>query len=665
MNSGLNRYRKNKIYHASKLDIKKIKDKLNNYDIVSFDLFDTLIKRNVYHPTDIFTLMERIANNTKALNIRDFKVKRIIAEKKARENCKRKEINLDEIYSSFDDGIIASNAIYLQELEESIEIKLCSPHKEVQELYYWCLENRKKIILISDMYLSLETIEEMLKKCGYEGYEEIYLSSNNDARKLTGELYNMAKSELSITSKSICHIGDSFKSDGKKAREEGIYSIVIPLNINRTTFFDTNKIDSKTNFDYSQLYKFCNNNIDSNWGIYKKFGYETFGIILYGFGKWLLNELKHENVDRVFFFSRDGLIMKQAFDCVNNSDNIESYYLEVSRRSLRVPQLWMNPEYEKVIQGFSAASVNNVRGFFDTLGLDLDNYHILCDKLGIPLDYKFKKKDMLNNKLLIELYSKIKEDVIDNSKKEYDTLLRYLNKNNFNGKVAVVDIGWRGSMQKFLINVLQNTDVCVDMKGYYVGLASGAREYSKEIDIDFKGYAFDCNKNSNEKDIRQPFVGLIETLFLARTGSCKSYYIKENDEIGVNYYENEYYENGELTSSAKRVVEIQEGALRFISDFIKVNKDNYFNISPLVAIENLRRIGISPTSKELMMFADMEFLDGDIGKLASPASIFKYITNPKKLINDFYSSRWKIGFMKRMLKLPLPYEKIYEIMKKI
>lgn len=665
MNNGLKIYSNSKINYSNKLNLEKIKNKVNSYDIISFDIFDTLIKRNLNDALDIFKVIEIDFNRKFSISIEKFKQKRIAAEKKARENCKRKEITLIEIYDCFDDEIIKNNKNNLIKIEEMAEVELCTAHKEIQELYYWCLNNGKRIILTSDMYLSLEIIERMLEKCKYKGYEKIYLSSYNNARKSTGDLYKLIKSELGVNSKRIYHIGDSFKSDGIKARKEGIYSSVIPLNINKTSFFDLKKINSNTNFEYSQLYKFCNNNIDETWNEYMKFGYEVFGTVLYGFSEWLMKELNKEKIDKVFFFARDGLIMKEAFEIFNLDKKIKSYYLEVSRRSLRVPQLWMNPEYSEVINSFSAASMHNVRSFFDTLGLDINEYKALCNELGISLDYKFKKKNMLKDTLLINLYSRIKEDVIKNSKTEYDILLKYLKSKNFNGKIAVVDIGWRGSMQKFLLNIVSKSNISIEMKGYYIGLAEGAIEYKKQMDIDLNGYIFDCTKNPNEKDIRQPFVGLIETLFLAQSGSCKSYYIDDSNEVKVNYYENEYYENGKLTLSAKNVIKIQQGALKFISDFININKECYFNVSKIIAIENLRRIGVSPTNKELLMFADMEFLDGDIEKLAAPASIIKYLSNPKKLINDFYRSRWKIGFMKRLFKIPLPYEKLYEMMKKI
>ena len=66
---------------------------LENYEIISFDIFDTLIIRYVEKPEDIFSIIEyRIKDAI------DFKNKRINAEKIARRKFER-EITIDDIYS--------------------------------------------------------------------------------------------------------------------------------------------------------------------------------------------------------------------------------------------------------------------------------------------------------------------------------------------------------------------------------------------------------------------------------------------------------------------------------------------------------------------------------------------------------------------------------------
>ena len=63
-----------------------------DYDIVCFDIFDTLITRSVEKPTDIFVVMQRL------YNIDDIRwsINRINAEIIARKKY-NKDVNIDEI----------------------------------------------------------------------------------------------------------------------------------------------------------------------------------------------------------------------------------------------------------------------------------------------------------------------------------------------------------------------------------------------------------------------------------------------------------------------------------------------------------------------------------------------------------------------------------------
>lgn len=81
---------KNKIFQKilsprkMKLDISDLQE----YQIVSFDVFDTLLKRDVKRPTDIFDVMsENILISELASN---FSTLRKLAEKTARERSKKR-----------------------------------------------------------------------------------------------------------------------------------------------------------------------------------------------------------------------------------------------------------------------------------------------------------------------------------------------------------------------------------------------------------------------------------------------------------------------------------------------------------------------------------------------------------------------------------------------
>ena len=100
------------------------KDKMNtfNYElaemlsknkkIISFDIYDTLIKRNVPNPTDVFELVEHEYKKIHSVDLR-FKELRIEAEKKVRKENIGYEITFDAIYETFNVLFINSTIKYI------------------------------------------------------------------------------------------------------------------------------------------------------------------------------------------------------------------------------------------------------------------------------------------------------------------------------------------------------------------------------------------------------------------------------------------------------------------------------------------------------------------------------------------------------------------------
>ena len=89
----------------------EIIEKIDCHKIISFDLFDTLIKRNVVSPTDIFRIVEL---DTKC---RNFAYDRIEAEEKARKVTINEEVTLQEIYDCLPYDDVKKKYLLGQELE--------------------------------------------------------------------------------------------------------------------------------------------------------------------------------------------------------------------------------------------------------------------------------------------------------------------------------------------------------------------------------------------------------------------------------------------------------------------------------------------------------------------------------------------------------------------
>ena len=133
------------------LSIKKIS---KHTQVVSFDIFDTLIVRDVDQPTDVFKLMSEKSG------ISDFPEKRIEAEKRAREQSSNGEVKLADIYAAFE-GMPNDQIQYFCDLELSTELSLC--HASIDGLRFFTeCKTKFRVVLVSDMYLTSEILEKIL-----------------------------------------------------------------------------------------------------------------------------------------------------------------------------------------------------------------------------------------------------------------------------------------------------------------------------------------------------------------------------------------------------------------------------------------------------------------------------------------------------------------------
>lgn len=186
------------------MDKKHILSRIMKYKVVSFDIFDTLLKRDVFFPTDVFVLVEREYSRRFGQQL-NFASIRENAEKAAREKSIYQDVTFDEIYSEI--NLSVSEKSILQQLELDVEASLLHSNIDIQYLFEECLKSGKTIYIVSDMYLPKSFLERILKREGISGYKYLYLSSEQRAKKGTGLLFATLCKTENINCKDIIHIG--------------------------------------------------------------------------------------------------------------------------------------------------------------------------------------------------------------------------------------------------------------------------------------------------------------------------------------------------------------------------------------------------------------------------------------------------------------------------
>lgn len=221
---------KNKIkdrYTGYYITENEIIGKIEKYDIISFDVFDTLLVRPYEKPTDLFYDLEN------RYHMWGFAKKRIRAEQMAREKYSAcEDVNLEQIYA-----MLEQPYRQLKDKEMKLEQEVLRPNERIRKIYDEALRQQKRILIISDMYLPQKFIKKLLDLNGYGGYEEVYVSADIGYTKINGSMYLHVMEVTDQNPKDYLHIGDNFYSDGNACWKVGMGYLYVNCNQEKYILF--------------------------------------------------------------------------------------------------------------------------------------------------------------------------------------------------------------------------------------------------------------------------------------------------------------------------------------------------------------------------------------------------------------------------------------------
>ena len=182
----------------------------------------------------------------------------------------------------------------------------------------------------------------------------------------------------------------------------------------------------------------------NNKSEYYQFGFKEFGPLLYGFTKWLRKQFDDINIKKVFFFSRDGFMMKKAFDTFSQNDTITSTYTYFSRKSLRQSLFWNCNDYYESLQYLSSMRYISTKGILEYYGFDEEEVLDIIKEYDLDVEHVYVAKELSIAKDIEKLYNSLKNRIYEKSYASYQVLVRYLEQIDMSGDSAIVDIGWNG-----------------------------------------------------------------------------------------------------------------------------------------------------------------------------------------------------------------------------
>ncbi|SCY96689.1 haloacid dehalogenase superfamily, subfamily IA, variant 1 with third motif having Dx(3-4)D or Dx(3-4)E [Paenibacillus polysaccharolyticus] len=408
------------------------------YDVISFDIFDTLLLRPFDDPKKLFMLLGEKHDYV------DFMTIRVKAEQEARENANHKkgnrEVNIYDIYEIIERNTGIDKEYGIQ-VELDVELELCYANPYMKRVFEILKSQGKRMIATSDMYLPENMIRQLLEKCDYNGFEDVFVSCDYNCSKRDTYLFRIVKNKIGANTR-VVHIGDNYIPDVVSAQQVG-FDAKYYENVNEVGGkYRADGMSELVSSAYSGIVNAHLHNGLKKYSPHYEYGFTYGGLYVFGYCNWIYNQAKKKNVEKVLFLSRDGYIYHQVFRYFFN--DMPSEYALWSRIA--------NTKYtaEKNKDDFLTRMVRQkANTTFDiTISSLLDSFKlsILESKLE---EFGLKKSEIVNNgnvkqieNLIVKYWGDILESV-EHDLEELKNYFEYLIAGHQN--VAIVDVGWIGS----------------------------------------------------------------------------------------------------------------------------------------------------------------------------------------------------------------------------
>lgn len=520
------------------------KAKIDQYNIISFDIFNTILFREYSEPEQLFTAFGEYIKGKGQLKVcltgGEFAKVREAAENEARKAVRKKGgiETITQIYQHFP-AFLKVQPDVLADLELEFEKQHAYLNLEMIELLEYCKQCGKKIYLISDMYFSGEQIKDLLESIGFDWslVDGLYVSADCQVDKITGKLFKYVKDVLGLDSNEWIHVGDDLTADVYGAKKQNIASYhydidtwcnetLIHENIFGGIYIDKYRrlrglhgIDTDSTDEMEQAYKI---------------GWTVFGPVLTCFSEWIIDIAKKNDIYQIYPLMREGVLITKLLNVSLREKGITDIVVKPLYISRRVT---MFAQYEELNDAcfdmLMEQEQTTIKDLFDLLGLQKevmkfkDYLMVMLNDIDLPA---YKQNGIsLRNQLKACLFCQENKQIIDKLIKEQIALLYdYLHQEiDLSKNYITCDVGYRGRIQTSMHAILTKNghDGC-GIHTLLFGVNDAIKNYMQGVDI--RGCLGNFGSNQKILDQLISYYYLLENVFMDETGSTKAYYLEQS-----------------------------------------------------------------------------------------------------------------------------------------
>jgi predicted HAD superfamily hydrolase len=644
-------------------------DTLPEVDVVSFDIFDTALIRYVDHPVDVFFHLAQHPAFKAHRFAQPVSRQRIAAESTARKMVfgliSSSEVNLLEIYQVFCDlnGISREFAEGFVAAEEQIELNLCIPCLPIQRLAEEAASAGKRVLFVSDTYHTADFLLRLLRNIGYSVKpEDIFASSVSRKSKQGGDLFPEVLAAAGIAPERVLHLGDHPISDYTKAFSAGLNAILHPHKASRETsdLLFASSAQGKNSDDRSlgqmsvvrgiiraagQTAEDRGHGDDFWW----KFGYRSAGPLTVGFCQWLEHGLRSEGIEHACFLLRDGELLFQVYQALFRDDPsaCSASRLASSRRAMLLPTVGFAPMFA-IPSLFAGIGLRPVREYLDRLGIDAEPFEEEALAAGFSsLDERIDGRNDTNRLLQFFTQNSVLRTLLDRGNREREALVAYLRQQGLldHSRVALVDLGWTGTIHKCLHVLLGRVAPGTRLTGYYLATFPDA-EHTIIPGVERRSYLATAGEPFSVYAKIQSFLNLFETVYTSTEGSTLYFESAPGGHAAAVHQQSD-----KSPEQCSNLNAMHAGALAFAEDFRRIAAGFDFPpMPPELASDEFFRVIERPTFEEARLLGGLVHCD-NLGSMSTHVSAgLRPGGDPASLLEDLAESNWKQG----VISLPTP-----------
>lgn len=511
-------------------DISALIKRAQDADVISFDIFDTLVLRRVEHPTHVFDLVAL------RLGVTDYAIRRHEAEQHARTEVPAQEATIEEIYAAMHDITSAKRTEWMLQ-EWQAECDMCFGNEFWRPFFEWALAQGKTVVATSDNYWSSEKLRQLLATCGYHDFDAVFVSCEHRASKSTGALQRVVGAHYA--GKRVLHIGDNPAADTLPCGVAG-WQTALYRNTTREGILYRRFLPGLAGSAYNALINTFAHSGVAVPNAYYEFGYTYGGLLTYGYCQYI-QRLCAGNSDAVILFTaRDS----EAFHTVYNHyfGGCDNAYLYCSRAA-----------------ALKACLPYGADMFFDimftaktTLANPITIQHALQQAEVCLHEEQLRSVGLCYADCLTpETVAKLKPlfmaqmpQIVAALAPQRQAALQYLADNIGSHKtVYIVDLGWRGTVFSLLRHLLMLLDSTLSTHGIMMGALDGAIPTMLLQSGAMYTYAF---SPMQDWDVHLPIESIMvaETLF-SSLAPCTKSYGRNDDNKAIPLFEEDECATGE------------------------------------------------------------------------------------------------------------------------